>query len=87
MTHELRARGVSVSMITGGEMSNEERDRVFDEFKNERSRVLIGTDLVARGIDVAAVRLVINFDLPSDKYGKPVRAQTRSAAGGVVSAV
>merc|ERR1711988_1757302 len=43
-----------------------ERDLVMREFRSGSSRVLISTDLLARGIDVQQVSLVINFDLPTD---------------------
>merc|ERR1712080_775282 len=41
------------------------RSLVMREFRSGSSRVLISTDLIARGIDVQQVSLVINFDLPS----------------------
>lgn len=50
-----------------GEMSQEIRDEVMTEFRNGKSRILITTDLLARGIDVPQVSLVINYDLPNDK--------------------
>lgn len=50
-----------------GEMSQEIRDEVMAEFRNGKSRILITTDLLARGIDVPQVSLVINYDLPNDK--------------------
>lgn len=50
-----------------GEMSQDTRDEVMNEFRNGKSRILITTDLLARGIDVPQVSLVINYDLPNDK--------------------
>ena len=50
-----------------GEMSQDIRDSVMKEFRNGESRILITTDLLARGIDVPQVSLVINYDLPNDK--------------------
>jgi translation initiation factor 4A len=46
------------------DMDQKERDLVMREFRSGSSRVLISTDLLARGIDVQQVSLVINFDLP-----------------------
>lgn len=46
-------------------MSQAERETVMKEFRSGSSRVLITTDLLARGIDVQAVSLVINYDLPT----------------------
>eukprot|EP00915_Cephaloidophora_sp_WS-2016_P006542 GHVH01008826.1.p1 GENE.GHVH01008826.1~~GHVH01008826.1.p1 ORF type:complete len:399 (+),score=83.12 GHVH01008826.1:46-1242(+) len=48
-----------------GEMEQSEREMVMREFRSGSSRVLITTDLIARGIDVQQVSLVINYDLPS----------------------
>merc|ERR1711901_177 len=46
------------------ELDQKERDLVMREFRSGSSRVLISTDLLARGIDVQQVSLVINYDLP-----------------------
>ncbi|KAK6460895.1 RNA helicase [Scheffersomyces coipomensis] len=50
-----------------GDMKQDERDSIMNDFRNGNSRVLISTDVWARGIDVQQVSLVINFDLPLDK--------------------
>uniref|UniRef100_A0A915Q2F1 RNA helicase n=1 Tax=Setaria digitata TaxID=48799 RepID=A0A915Q2F1_9BILA len=50
-----------------GEMEQSERDVIMREFRSGSSRVLITTDLLARGIDVQQVSLVINYDLPSNR--------------------
>ena len=47
-----------------GNMTKEEREQSFNEFKTGGSRFLISTNLTARGIDVQQVSVVINFDLP-----------------------
>ena len=59
----MEAEGHSVSVIHG-EMEQSERDYTLEEFRSGRSRVLIATDVLKRGIDVQAVSLVINYDLP-----------------------
>ncbi|KER27517.1 hypothetical protein T265_13782 [Opisthorchis viverrini] len=48
-----------------GDMEQAERDNIMTAFRSGSSRVLISTDLLARGIDVQQVSLVINFDLPN----------------------
>ena len=53
----------SVSRIHSG-MTREERDAAYDDFKNGRNRVLISSNVTARGIDVQQVSVVINFDVP-----------------------
>ena len=50
-----------------GDMSQEDRERVMEEFRSGGSRVLIATDLWGRGIDVQQVSLVICYDLPSSR--------------------
>jgi len=50
-----------------GEMNQKEREVVLKEFRSGSSRILITTDLLARGIDVQQVSLVINFDLPVNR--------------------
>merc|ERR1712049_99936 len=52
---------------THGDISQQERDVVLNEFRTGSSRVLITTDLLARGIDVQQVSLVINYDLPTNR--------------------
>lgn len=47
-------------------MDQKTRERIMSEFRSGSSRVLITTDLLARGIDVQQVSLVINFDLPTN---------------------
>lgn len=49
------------------DMDQRERDTIMREFRSGSSRVLITTDLLARGIDVQQVSLVINFDLPTNR--------------------
>lgn len=60
---KMEAEGHLVSLIHGG-MSPEERDHVIDEFRQGRTKVLLATNVLARGIDVLQVSLVVNFDLP-----------------------
>ena len=50
-----------------GDMKQEDRDSIMKEFRSGSTRVLISTDVWARGIDVQQVSLVINYDLPLDK--------------------
>ena len=50
-----------------GEISKDERESKLLEFKNGKTRLLLSTDLLARGIDVQQLNLVINYDLPRSK--------------------
>ena len=48
-------------------MEQKDRDVIMREFRSGSSRVLITTDLLARGIDVQQVSVVINYDLPGNR--------------------
>lgn len=66
LTDQMQRRDFTVSAMHG-DMSAQERNVILQEFRTGSSRVLITTDLLARGIDVQQVSLVINFDLPKNK--------------------
>ena len=66
LTDKLQAREFTVSAMHG-DMDQAQRDVIMKEFRSGSSRVLIATDLLARGIDVQQVSLVINYDLPSNR--------------------
>lgn len=55
--------GFPVSILHG-DLENEERDRVMDDFRHGRSKVLITTNALARGVDIPTVAVVVNYDLP-----------------------
>lgn len=66
LTEKMRAANFTVSSMHG-EMVQKERDAIMSEFRGGTSRVLITTDVWARGIDVQQVSLVINYDLPANR--------------------
>jgi ATP-dependent RNA helicase DeaD len=47
-----------------GDLSTSQRKKAVDDFKNARTQYLIATDLASRGIDVAGINYIINFNLP-----------------------
>merc|ERR1712048_708322 len=65
LTEKMRERDFTVSAMHG-DMDMKEREIIMKEFRSGSSRVLITTDLLARGIDVQQVSLVINYDLPTN---------------------
>jgi ATP-dependent RNA helicase len=66
LTDKMRDANFTVSAMHG-EMPQKERDAIMQEFRSAASRVLITTDVWARGIDVQQVSLVINYDLPINR--------------------
>ena len=60
---DLGYRGVRAGVIHGNK-SQGARNRVLDDFKTGRVRVLVATDIAARGLDIAQLPLVVNYDLP-----------------------
>lgn len=66
LADQLENNGFPVSKIHG-DMLQTDRDDIMKKFRNGSTRVLITTDLLARGIDVQQVSLVINYDLPKEK--------------------
>lgn len=66
LTDEMTEHNFTVSAMHG-DMDQRERDVIMKQFRSGSSRVLITTDLLARGIDVQQVSLVINYDLPSNR--------------------
>merc|ERR1711907_237507 len=65
LADQLTKRDFTISTMHA-ELDQKERDLIMREFRSGSSRVLISTDLLARGIDVQQVSLVINYDLPSN---------------------
>ncbi|MCF7990606.1 MAG: DEAD/DEAH box helicase [Thiohalocapsa sp.] len=87
----LQAEGVRCAVLHG-EMDQRERKRVMDLFRRGDVRVLIATDVAARGLDIAGMQLVINADVPrnGDEYlhrtGRTGRAGAPGTAVTLVSA-
>uniref|UniRef100_A0A8C1GFM2 RNA helicase n=1 Tax=Cyprinus carpio TaxID=7962 RepID=A0A8C1GFM2_CYPCA len=67
---QLSKEGHQVALLSG-EMVVEQRAAVIERFRDGKEKVLITTNVCARGIDVEQVSVVINFDLPLDKDGNP----------------
>jgi len=65
LADQLGKRDFTISTMHA-DLDQKERDLVMREFRSGSSRVLVSTDLLARGIDVQQVSLVINYDLPQN---------------------
>jgi len=86
----LLRRGVSSARIHGGR-SQAQRTEAMEGFRKGRFQVLVATDIAARGIDVEALDLVVNFDVPHlpeeyiHRVGRTARAQATGLAYTLVS--
>ncbi|KAG9065545.1 RNA helicase required for poly(A+) mRNA export [Linnemannia hyalina] len=68
ITARLIRAGHYVSLLHGG-LSPNERDKCMDDFRNTRTKVLVATNVLARGIDIYDVNMVVNYDLPTTLRG------------------
>lgn len=68
------------------DLEQQEREEILRAFKNKQVNMLIGTDVLSRGIDVEGISLVINWDVPPDpedyvhRVGRTARAETTGTA-------
>jgi len=90
VTAQLQTRGYSADAIHG-DMSQVQRDRVMNKFRNCKIDILIATDVAARGIDVDEVEAVFNYDIPQDiesyvhRIGRTGRAGRTGKAFSLIS--
>jgi ATP-dependent RNA helicase RhlE len=84
VTAVLENAGVQANAIHGNK-SQPQREKALRDFRSGRARVLVATDIAARGIDVTAVSHVINFDLPMEveSYVHRIGRTARAGAEGV----
>jgi len=59
-----------------GQMTSEERDDVMTRYRKGEFKVLIATNVIARGIDVMSVNMVVNYDMPWDPTEKKPDVET-----------
>src|SRR5688572_31350683 len=68
------------------DLDQPEREQILRAFKNKQINMIIGTDVLSRGIDVEGISLVINYDVPPDpedyvhRVGRTARAETTGTA-------
>jgi ATP-dependent RNA helicase DDX19/DBP5 len=75
LSDKLVKDGHAVGLITG-DLTVEERTQVIQRFRDGNERVLISTNLMARGIDVDQVTVVINYDLPINNETRDIDFET-----------
>jgi ATP-dependent RNA helicase RhlE len=83
MAEQLAKRGLRAVALQGN-MSQAQRDRAMAGFREGRFDVLVATDIAARGLDVAGVDYVVNYDVPntSEAYTHRIGRTGRSEASG-----
>jgi superfamily II DNA/RNA helicase len=90
LTRYLESYGIPAGRIHGGR-SQGQRNRALDEFRKETTRILVATDIAARGIDIDHVAHVINYDLPQvaedyvHRIGRTARAGRDGQALSLIS--
>ncbi|SHE99266.1 Superfamily II DNA and RNA helicase [Mariniphaga anaerophila] len=81
----LKKNNMSVEPISS-DLEQTEREKVLQGFKSRRTRILVATDVLSRGIDIKEINLVINYDVPHDaedyvhRVGRTARADSTGVA-------
>ncbi len=82
---ELRRAGIT-SKAFHSDLEQEEREVIMQAFKNRRIPILVGTDVLSRGVDVENIEMVLNYDVPPDpedyvhRIGRTARAARTGTA-------
>ena len=82
---ELKKNGIAVKAFHS-DLEQAEREDIMRQFKNKQLPMLLGTDILSRGIDVEGISLVLNYDCPGDpedyihRIGRTARAETTGTA-------
>jgi ATP-dependent RNA helicase RhlE len=84
VAEHLARNGVAADAIHGNKSQNA-RQRAMEQFRNGRCRVLVATDIAARGIDIDDISHVVNFELPNEPetYVHRIGRTARAGAGGI----
>jgi ATP-dependent RNA helicase RhlE len=87
IVRQLEAAGIGAHAIHGNK-SQAQRERALAAFKSGHTKVLIATDIAARGIDIPGVSHVVNFDLPDvpEQYVHRIGRTARAGADGIAVA-
>ncbi len=83
--HELKRAGLNVEAFHS-DLEQQEREQILLKFRSKQLAILVGTDILSRGIDVEGISLVVNYDTPHDaedyvhRIGRTARAETTGTA-------
>lgn len=82
---QLKKNGFPAKGISSN-LEQSEREEVLSQFRSKKTRILVATDVMSRGIDIKEINMVINFDAPHDaedyvhRIGRTARANTKGEA-------
>lgn len=85
IVRDLKKMGMDAGGISS-DLSQDDREEVLRMFRNKRLRILVGTDIISRGIDIDSIDMVINYDVPNDpedyvhRVGRTARAKSTGTA-------
>jgi superfamily II DNA/RNA helicase len=85
ITNDLKRHGMSAEAISSN-LEQAEREAVLLRFRARKTRILVATDVLSRGIDIKDINLIINYDVPGDaedyvhRVGRTARAETTGVA-------
>ena len=90
LSRKLQKNRLNAQAISS-DFEQKEREQTISDFRSGRTRILIATDVMSRGIDIKGIDLVINFDVPTDaedyvhRIGRTARANTKGMAITLIS--
>jgi superfamily II DNA/RNA helicase len=85
IVRRLKGNDYSIEGISS-DLDQREREQVLSRFRSRRTRVLVATDVISRGIDIKDIHLIINYDVPGDaedyvhRVGRTARAEATGVA-------
>lgn len=85
IVHALSRAGYKAQGISSN-LDQDKREQVLQDFRSKKTRILVATDVMSRGIDVKEINMVINYDVPHDaedyvhRVGRTARASTKGEA-------
>ena len=86
LVKKLKASSIKASALHGG-MRQNKRSKIMQNFRNERFRILVATDIASRGLDVPHIEHIINYDMPQAPEDFIHRIGRTARAGSVGEAV
>jgi superfamily II DNA/RNA helicase len=86
----IKSKGYVVAGISS-DLDQKQREEVLSDFRSRKTRILVATDVLSRGIDIKDINLIINYDVPNDaedyvhRVGRTARAETTGEAITLIS--